>query len=164
MHLDNYIINLFFNNQKQIKMKNSSKKTVKTVNAIVSPIEEKSSSLKKINFDKFASDLSGMQFKEKQSRDTLYIYPDTVKIAGINTDAGKSFRGKMRNKLENLCNSICSAYKSKDEEKMIIAIQKFKDNYLEFYAVNDYSYASFSRTDKNRFLIEKTIEIVKDTL
>lgn len=138
----------------------------KTVKAIVPTVKANpnASALKEINFDKFAKQLENVNIKEKKSKDSLYIYPESVVIAGINSDSGKSFRGKLRNRLENLCNNILSAYKSKDAEKLNIAIEKFKSNYKENYSKNDYSFESFSRTDKNKFIIEKSIEIVKETL
>lgn len=164
MHFENILIIFLFNNQKQIKMKNSSKNTVKNVSAIVSPIETKKEGLKRINFEKFANALDSFEIKEKSSKEHLYIYTDDVIQKGINSDAGKSFRGRMRNKLENLCNAVLIAYKQKNEENLNSAIEKFKSNYLEFYTVNDYSFSSFARTDKNKFIIESAIAIVKETL
>jgi len=108
--------------------------------------------------------LENVNIKEKKTKEGLYIYPENVILAGINSDTGKSFRGKLRNRLENLCNAVLSAYKSKDAEKLTASIKKFIDNYKENYSKNDFSFESFSRTDKNKFIIERTIEIVKETL
>lgn len=141
------------------------KKNSSNANAIVKPIakEEKKETIK-INLDKFAKELEGMQLKEKRTRETIYVYPESFTKSDINSEKGKKYRNSIRNNLKRFSNNICIYAKMKDAEKLGNEVKGFEGFYKEKFRLNDFSLSSISQSKDE--LKEKDfslmLEIIKE--
>lgn len=145
-----------------------SKKNAQTnVKAIKTTIESKESvnleknRLTEINLSQFADKLANVELKVKKEKETLYKYPDGWNKEKINSEEGKHFRNKLRNRLKSICNNIFYYAKTQDAENIKLEIEKFDKFYLENYRINDYTVNSITNSKEQEKHVLLTLEIIK---
>lgn len=145
-----------------------SKKNAQTnVKAIKTTIESKESvnlennRLTSINLSQFADKLANVELKVKKEKETLYTYPEGWTKEKINSEEGKHFRNKLRNKLKSLCNNIFYYAKTENIELIKIEIEKFDTFYKANYRINDYSVNSLTNSKEQEKHVALTLEIIK---
>lgn len=125
----------------------------------------KTPNTEKINLEKFREILeSKPDLKEKKTRETIYIYPDTMASSDINSEKGKKFRNAIRNGLKRHANNIWSFAKTKDLGKLQAEIELFEVFYKEKFKLNDLSLASLTQTTNEVKVkdIATMIDIIKE--
>lgn len=143
-------------------------KTNKSVNATKNVIETKESvnvekqRLTSINLAKFADKLSNVELKVKKEKETLYNYPEGWTKEKINSEEGKQFRNKLRNRLKSLCNNIFYYTKTEDQQKLQDEIVKFDEFYKLNYRINDYNANSITNSKDQLQNVELTLLIIKE--
>lgn len=142
------------------------KNTQTKASAKTSTETKKVENLAKFNFDKFADKLANVNLKEKTKRETIYIYPEDMTEADINTDKGKRFRNKLRNEMQRFCNNIFVYAKTKNAESLQSEIEKFKVFYKKNYRINDFSLSSISNTknEAKEANLKIMLEIIKESM
>lgn len=145
-----------------------SKKNAQTnVKAIKTTIESKESvnleknRLTEINLSQFADKLANVELKVKKEKETLYKYPEGWTKEKINSEEGKHFRNKLRNRLKSICNNIFYYAKTQDAENIKLEIEKFDKFYLENYRINDYTVNSITNSKEQEKHVLLTLEIIK---
>ncbi len=144
-------------------MKNS-QKIEKNVNQVENVKKEnlQEKNLTELNLSKFADKLKDVNIKVKNVKETIYRYPEGWTKDRINSDEGKKFRNKLRNRLKSFSNNIFVYTKSNNPEALKKEIDSFDSFYKEFYTLNDYSIRSITNSEKREKDIEFMIEIIKE--
>ena len=109
-------------------------------------IPAKKESLQKINLAEFKNELSKIELKKKDAKESFYKYPDGWNKETINSEDGKKWRNNKRNALKSICNNILYYAKGDNLELLQNEIKKFDAFYKEFYIKNDYSISSLSQS------------------
>lgn len=145
-------------------MKNSSKKAIASKNVIETKesVNVNENRLIEINLGKFADKLSNVELKAKKVKETIYNYPEGWTKEKINSDEGKHFRNKLRNKLKSLSNNIFFYAKGNNIEALKKEIQTFDEFYKFNYRVNDYSLHSITNSEKKEKDIAFMLEIINE--
>jgi len=138
-------------------MKKNQSTTSKVVKA---KKENKVTNVEKINLSALTERLSKIEVKEKQKKQTIYLYPETFTDKDINSEVGKKFRNKRRKEIERFANNVFFYMKYKRDADLIKEISSFEKHYKEFYKINDYSVKSISNS-KETNNIELFLDIVK---
>jgi len=140
-------------------MKKNQSTTTKVVKA---KKENKVTNVEKINLDALTERLSKIEVKEKQKKQTIYLYPETFTDKDINSEVGKKFRNKRRKEIERFSNNVFFYLKYDRKEDLQKEIDEFKKHYKTFYKINDYSVKSISNS-KEVNNITLFLDIVKAT-
>ena len=88
------------------------------------------------------------------------IYKSEI-FEGLSDKEKKSSRKKIRNYVQSLLSSICTA----EGESLKTLCKEFTDLYTQVYAVNDYSLASISSgntPDETKAMLTKGLDIIKE--
>ena len=88
------------------------------------------------------------------------IYKSEI-FEGLSDKENKSSRKKIRNYVQSLLSSICTA----EGESLKTLCKEFTDLYTQVYAVNDYSLASISSgntPDETKAMLTKGLDIIKE--
>lgn len=125
----------------------------------------KTSNVISVNLAKFAESAAVKNASEKiaNQKTTLYNYPENYTQVMINGGEGKTFRSKLRRKVESFANQIFIALRTKDAEKLQTSISAFEVFYKENYKVNDFSLQSISQKKENTESIVTMLEIIKES-
>lgn len=150
--------NIYFMSKKNV---NAIAKANKNVIETKESVNVEQNRLTSINLSQFADKLSNVELKEKREKETLYKYPDGWTKEKINSEEGKHFRNKLRNRLKSICNNIFFYAKGENVEMIKLEIQKFDAFYLENYRINDYSVNSITNSKDQKANIELTLAIIK---
>ena len=87
------------------------------------------------------------------------IYKSAI-FEGLSDKEKKSSRKKIRNYVQSLLSSICTA----EGESLKTLCKEFTDLYTQVYAVNDYSLASISSgntSDETKAMLTQGLDIIK---
>ena len=88
------------------------------------------------------------------------IYKSEI-FEGLSDKEKKSSRKKIRNYVQSLLSSICTA----EGESLKTLCKEFTDLYTQVYAVNDYSLASISSgntSDETKAMLTQGLDIIKE--
>jgi hypothetical protein len=142
-------------------MKKNQSATKKT-NVAKAKKETKVLNVEKINLSALTDRLQKIDVKEKQKKQTIYLYPETFTDKDINSEVGKKFRNKRRKEIERFANNCFFYMKYNRENDLIKEVDEFEKHYKTFYKINDYSVKSISNS-KETNNIELFLDIVKAT-
>lgn len=154
------------NKLKKIKASNKSiDAKEKAVDNIAKKVEKNSKDLTVLNLKQFSKQLSTMELKIKQKKDTLYIYPENMSETDKTSDKGKKFRNGLRNQIQRFCNNIFVYTKSNDPILLKKEIALFTKFYKEHYRINDFSAESISQSknDAKFKSIQFMMQIINST-
>ena len=88
------------------------------------------------------------------------IYKSAI-FEGLSDKEKKSSRKKIRNYVQSLLSSICTA----EGESLKTLCKEFTDLYTQVYAINDYSLASISSgntSDETKAMLTQGLDIIKE--
>ena len=126
-------------------MQNKNTKTAKTQNVSVKK-ENAVKTVTSLNLAKFADKLKNVELKEKNKKETIYIYPENFTQKMISETEGKQHRNKIRNQMKRFVNNIQLFAKFNRIDDLKKEINSFDEFYKKNFRITDYSFASISNT------------------